>query len=100
MARTHNTRSQPDLHKKNEIVLASASQDVGPASIYHPSGSIDIMKPSLCFNTAAGRSRHHDLREANCRHAHPTVGLPFEGLVPLPCPQYTSPRTRSTARAE
>src|SRR6266849_4829003 len=51
MARMHNTRSQPDLHKKNENVLASASQDGGPASIYHPSGSIAILTPSLCFNT-------------------------------------------------
>src|SRR5258708_33967858 len=85
MARTHNTRSQPDLHKKNENVLASASHDGGPASIYHPSGAIGILKPSLCFNTAAGRSSHHDLREANCRHGNPTVGFPFKGLVPLPC---------------
>ena len=43
MARTHNTRSRPDLHKKNENVLASASHDGGPVSIYHPFGSIDIL---------------------------------------------------------
>src|SRR6267378_3885316 len=67
MVRTHNTRSQPDLHKKNENVLATASHDGGPASIYHPSGSIGIFQtiPML---------KHR--RGANC--ATPTVSLRLE----------------------
>jgi hypothetical protein len=38
------------LCKKKENVLASAFHDGGPASIYHPSGSIDIFKPP-CAST-------------------------------------------------
>src|SRR5260370_37213456 len=42
----HNTRSRPSLCKKNEKLLVSASHAGGPASMYHPSGSIDISKTS------------------------------------------------------
>src|ERR1700747_442428 len=45
MARMHITGSRLSLRKKNEKILAPASHDGGPASIYHPSGSIDMLQP-------------------------------------------------------
>src|SRR5215813_5867579 len=41
----HITGSRSLLCRKKENVLASAFHDGGPASINHPSGSIDIVKP-------------------------------------------------------
>jgi hypothetical protein len=74
----HITGSRPSLHKKKENVLALASHDGGPAFIYHPSGSIDILKPPLWpgLLRAAQAARRHRDDDALLVNVEPNVNDP------------------------
>src|ERR1700756_2439146 len=87
MARMHITGSRPSLRKKNEKILAPASHDGGPASIYHPSGSIDMLQPphaahpvphSASFPLAGGGRSCRPPRKVTL-----TVNSFRDGIVPL-----------------
>src|SRR6266404_3030959 len=82
----HITGSRPDFRKKKENVPASASHDGGPASIYHPSGSIDILKPPIGLASRAARGfvrlpgmESQDLNPGNfARCCHSSTGDPTD----------------------